>query len=87
MPKKLTEELTSIPGIGKSIAKDLTDLGIKQTSNLVGKDPEVLYEKLCSLRGTHIDRCVLYTFRCAVYSASEKHPSARLLLWWNWKDQ
>jgi hypothetical protein len=27
----------------------------------------------------------LYTFRCAVYAASEPGPDPELLKWWNWK--
>lgn len=87
MAKKLTNELITLPGVGISIAKDLQDLGIHTTQELIGKDPEALYERLCTLRGAHIDRCVLYVFRCAVYAASTPHPDQKLLLWWNWKDQ
>jgi hypothetical protein len=36
--------------------------------------------------GRHVDRCVLYTFRCAVYFASESKHDPELLKWWNWKD-
>ncbi|MEP7166395.1 MAG: helix-hairpin-helix domain-containing protein [Candidatus Woesebacteria bacterium] len=83
----ITDELTSLPGIGVSIAKDLRDLGIQKTFDLKDKDPEKLYEKLEQLRGAHIDRCVLYVFRCIVYAVTTKSPDPKLLLWWNWKDQ
>ncbi|MEZ5033774.1 MAG: helix-hairpin-helix domain-containing protein, partial [Chitinophagaceae bacterium] len=33
------QELTTIPGIGKSIARDLIDIGIRQVNDLKGKDP------------------------------------------------
>ena len=81
------KELLTIPGIGKSIARDLVDLGIHRVRDLQGRDPERLYRKLNALRGQHIDRCVLYTFRCAVYFASQKRHDPRLLKWWNWKDR
>lgn len=84
--KKLTQALESIPGIGKSLAEDLRVLGIQKSSDLVGKDPEKMYKKLMALHGTHIDRCVLYTFRCAVYCASTKSPDLKKTLWWNWMD-
>ncbi len=77
--------LRSIPGIGKSLAQDLYDIGIKKVSDLKGKNPEKLYHKLEKLRGVHQDRCVLYTFRCAVYFA-EGGKNPKKLLWWNWKD-
>jgi hypothetical protein len=80
------QELKTIPGVGKSIALDLLDLGIHRVRDLKGRDPERLYQKLNKLRSKHIDRCVLYTFRCAVYFASETRHDPTLLKWWNWKD-
>lgn len=79
-------ELRTIPGIGKSLGQDLLDIGIRRIGDLKGRDPERLYRKLERLRGAHIDRCVLYTFRCAVYFATEKKHDPRMLKWWNWKD-
>ena len=67
------EDLLRIPGIGPSLARDLFDLGIKRVSDLRRRNPETLYQRLCDLRGTHQDRCVLYTFRCAVYYAVLTH--------------
>lgn len=89
VPSKETalKELRTIPGVGKSIAVDLYDLGLRRVSDLRKQDPEKLYGKLTKLRGSHIDRCVLYVFRCAVYYASAAKPRAEKLLWWNWKDQ
>lgn len=78
--------LTSIPGVGPSIARDLNDLGIRAVPDLVGQDPEALYRDLCALRREHIDRCVLYVFRCAVYYAHTPDPEPELLKWWAWKD-
>ncbi len=80
------KSLTTIPGVGKSLAHDLIRIGIHQVSDLKGKDPEWLYEELCRVTGHRHDRCVLYAFRCAVYYASyTAHEPARLK-WWNWKD-
>jgi len=79
-------ELQVIPGIGPSLARDLVDLGISRVADLKGKDPEKLYLRLEKKVGSHVDRCVLYTFRCAVYYASNARHSPRLLKWWNWKD-
>lgn len=84
--KEATKELMTIPGVGKSIAQDLIDLDIHHVADLQRKNPETLYEQLCDLRGTHIDRCMLYVFRCAVYFAREKNHDPKKLLWWNWKD-
>ncbi|HEV8042561.1 MAG TPA: helix-hairpin-helix domain-containing protein [Bryobacteraceae bacterium] len=79
-------DLLRIPGVGPSIARDLRSLGIHQVTDLRGRNPELLYSELCRKIGQHVDRCVLYTFRCAVYFASESKPDPELLKWWNWKD-
>jgi hypothetical protein len=81
------KEFQKIPGVGPSIAKDLWKIGITSLDQLKGKNPELLYYKLCSIEKKHIDRCVLYVFRLAVYFASEKNPDPLLLKWWNWKDK
>ena len=83
---KERKEFQNIPGVGESLSKDLVDLGYKNVSDLAGEDPELMYEKLMILRGRHIDRCVLYVFRCAVYYASNLIHDSELLKWWNWKD-
>lgn len=85
--KEILKELQTIPGIGTSLAHDLYELGITSVKDLIGKDAETLYHTHETLRGTHIDRCVLYTFRCAIYFAETKHPDPSLLKWWNWKDR
>lgn len=81
-----TKNLQVIPGVGKSLAQDLVDIGIKEVADLKNVNPQTLYENLTVLRGQHIDRCVLYVFRCAVYFASEDQHDPDLLKWWNWKD-
>jgi hypothetical protein len=58
----------------------------KKVSDLKNKNPEKMYEKLCALQGTMVDRCMLYTFRCAVYYASNTKHDSEKLKWWNWKD-
>jgi Pathogenicity locus len=79
-------DLCSIPGVGPSIASDLHLLGIRQVADLRGRDPQLLYSELCREMDQHVDRCVLYVFRCAVYFASEPKHDPELLKWWNWKD-
>jgi hypothetical protein len=82
-----SDSLLTIPGVGKSIAQDLHILGVHHVKDLIGQDPEILYNDLCSEYKKRMDPCVLYTFRCAVYFAeNEKHDPA-LLKWWNWKDK
>jgi hypothetical protein len=83
---KNDSDLTRIPGVGKAVALDLKALGIRRISELKGKDPEGLYQALCKFQGP-VDRCMLYTFRCAVYFASHTRHEPELLKWWNWKDR
>ncbi len=79
-------DLQQIPGVGPSIARDFHDLSVLAVEELRNADPERLYDDLCRLRGEHIDRCVLYAFRCAVYYARHPSPDPERLKWWNWKD-
>ena len=83
MPK---DDLQTIPGVGKSLSQDLRDLGYHSVKELKNQNPETMYQDLIDLRGTHIDRCVLYVFRCAVYFANNEVHDKALLKWWNWKD-
>lgn len=83
----MSNDLQSIPGIGPSMAKDLKELGIFQVDDLQGQDPERMYKRLRLMHGTHVDRCVLYVFRSAVYYASFDEHDPELLKWWNWMDK
>jgi len=46
MKRKILKNLQTIPGVGKSIEKDLFSLGIFSVSDLNGKNPEILYKKI-----------------------------------------
>ena len=82
-----TTQLQSLPSIGPSLAEDLRALGFRVPGDLRGRDPEQMFADLCELRGQKIDRCVLYSFRCAVHSASSTDHDPELAKWWNWKDR
>jgi hypothetical protein len=86
--KQHIKSLTAIPGVGKSIAKDLLNIGIYEISDLQGKSPEELYDLSNQYAGVIQDRCLLYVFRCAVYYSEthENEREAEKLKWWNWKD-
>jgi hypothetical protein len=75
----------TLPGVGKSIADDLWNMGFRSTNELKNKDPEKLYEQLNELYGTKVDRCMLYVFRCIVYYVSKDKHDPEKLKWWNWK--
>lgn len=81
--------LLQIPWVWKTVAQDLMNLGITKVEDLRGRDPEELYQLHNKYRESVQDRCMLYTFRCAVYYANtppEKRDS-ELLKWWKWKDR
>lgn len=83
---KIIKQFQTIPGVGKSIANDFWQMGFRSLNDLKDKDPEKLYLKLCDYYGKHVDRCMLYVFRCAVYFVSESNHNPESLKWWNWKD-
>lgn len=79
-------ELQKIPGVGKTVEQDLLRLGYDTIASLRGANPEEIYQRDCLERGTQIDRCMLYVYRCAVYFAETEHPEPEKCKWWNWKD-
>ena len=81
------KELMQIPGVGKSIANDLLNIGIRSVSELKNQSPEELYHLSNKYAGVVQDRCLLYAFRCAVYYASEKNHNPEKLKWWYWKEK
>ena len=81
------KEFRTIPSIGKACALDLWNIGLRCVSDLAGKNPAILYRQLNEITGTQHDICMLYTFKCAVYYATEKHPGREKLNWWYWKDK
>lgn len=78
-------DLRQIPGIGPNMAEHLNLIGIDRVEQLAGRDPEALYRADCDAHGCHVDRCVLYVYRLAVYYAENEAHEAEKLKWWNWK--
>lgn len=79
--------LTEIPGVGDRIAAVMEALGIREVSDLRGRDPEELYLRECAMKGYQEDRCALYVWRTAVYYADHKTRDPGKLNWWYWKDK
>ncbi|WP_243544150.1 helix-hairpin-helix domain-containing protein [Pseudodesulfovibrio tunisiensis] len=86
MDRDVSKALQEIPGVGPSLARDLVRLGYGSVRELAGQDPEAMYARLEELEGRHVDKCVLYVFRCAVYYASQTVHEPEKLKWWNWKE-
>ena len=85
--QKILKQLQTIPGIGKACSMDLWNIGIRNISDLEHENPMELYNRLNKLTGTTHDICMLYTFRCAVYYASELEHEKEKLNWWYWKEK
>ena len=85
--KQAVKELTQIPGVGRSIADDLIQMGITKVSDLKNKDADRLYHKSNRQAGVVQDRLLLYTLRCAVYFASNEKHEPEKLKWSNWKEK
>jgi hypothetical protein len=68
------------------MANTIERLGFREVDELANQDPEILYERTIAMEGCHVDRCVLYVFRCAVYYASHTTHEPEKLKWWTWKD-
>jgi hypothetical protein len=83
------KELMEIPGVGKSIALDLWNIGIRKIADLQNFDAEHLYILSNQYAGIQQDKCLLYVFRCAVYYAntSPEERQDEKLKWWSWKDK
>ncbi len=84
--KQCLKELMGIPGVGRSVADDLIQMGIKKVNDLKDKDADRLYHKSNREAGVVQDKRLLYTFRCAIYFASNTTHDEEKLKWSNWKD-
>ena len=83
----MNSPLTEIPGVGTRIAAVMEALGLRQGSDLRGRDPEELYLKEGLMKGYQEDRCALYVWRAAVYYADHPDRDPEKLKWWYWKDK
>lgn len=72
--------------MGPRIARVMEELGLRQVSDLRGRDPEELYRLECLHKGFQEDRCALYVWRLAVYYAEHEDRAPEKLKWWYWKD-
>lgn len=85
--EEILKEFRKMPGIGKACSLDLWNIGLRGIEDLKGKNPSILYRKLNEVTGLTHDICMLYTFRCAVYFASETNHDKEKLNWWYWKNK
>jgi len=83
---KKTCSLRKIPGVGKSIAQGLNNIGIYTVDDLKNRNAETLYDLSNKYAGKKQDKCLLYVYRTAVYYANGGRSPDKLK-WWNWKDE
>ena len=72
--------LEDIPNVGPAVAADLRQLGITSPADLVGRDPNAMYDDLCRITGQRHDPCLLDTF-IAVVRFMEGEPKKP---WWKY---
>jgi len=77
---KDAKKFTDIPNIGPALSERFKMLGFTKPENLKGKDPLVLYKKLCKLTGSKEDPCVLDTFMAAIDFMNGKDARP----WWKY---
>ncbi|MBC7785737.1 MAG: helix-hairpin-helix domain-containing protein [Burkholderiales bacterium] len=65
MPRRSLTSLLELPNIGPAVAGKLRQAGIRSPQALAGRDPYVLFEKLCRVTGKRHDPCLLDTFIAA----------------------
>lgn len=80
-------ELRRLSGVGQETERDLLALGYSTIASLKNADPQVLYDQECAMKGTVVDRCQLYVYRCVIYQCSTPDPEPEKCRWWYWKDK
>jgi hypothetical protein len=71
-------KLEDLPNVGKSIAANLRQVGIREPAALKRKDPYALYDRLNRVTGVRHDPCVLDTFIAVVRFVEGGPPKP----WW-----
>ncbi len=83
MDREALKQLTDIPNIGKAMERDFHLLGINRPADLIGRDPYLLYEKLCEVTQVRQDPCVLDVFISAVRYMEGGPPKK----WWAFTEE
>ncbi len=75
--------LQQIPNVGPAMGYDLVRLGIRRADDLVGRNPDDLYQELGRMDGVQHDPCVRDTM-AAVVAYAETGESVP---WWHFSAQ
>jgi hypothetical protein len=75
---RMGADLERLPNVGPSTAGDLRRVDVRRIEDLVGLDPDRLYERLCERDGVRHDPCVRDVLESAIRFAEGGPPYA----WW-----
>ena len=78
--REKVEKLTDLPNIGKTVAHDLTLIGITSTDQLRGEDPYDLYVRFCEAFGERQDPCMLDV----LMSITDFMNGGEARVWWEY---
>jgi hypothetical protein len=70
--EEVISELRTLPAVGENAAEALYRLGIRSKADLIGKNPEQMYEELRNMKGSYAEPCMLNSLKIAVKGASKK---------------
>jgi DNA transformation protein len=76
-------KLNQLPNIGKAISADLVSIGIKDSADLLGKNPLKVFIDLKEVMGKRHDPCVYYT----LLSVEHFSKTGESLPWWKFTEQ
>lgn len=77
-------ELLSLVSVGPATVEDLERLGISTITQLKGKSPQRLYDRLCLITRQRHDPCVLDVFAAAIAQADNPKLPAAQKQWHYW---
>jgi nucleotidyltransferase/DNA polymerase involved in DNA repair len=79
--------LRDLVSVGPAMVRDFELLGIHSVAQLARRNPEKLYEQLCTKTGQAQDICCLDVFQAAVAQARDPHLDFEKRQWWYWSRQ
>ena len=76
--------LQDLVSVGPAMARDFELLGVTSVAQLARRNPQKLFERLCSLTTKPQDICCLDVFRAAVAQAQNPQLPRQQCQWWYW---
>lgn len=78
--REKVSKLTDLPNIGKTVAHDLSMIGITHPYQLKGEDPHDLYVRFCTAFGEKQDPCMLDV----LMSITDFMDGGDARVWWDY---